>query len=529
MITGARSYGRAGVRWGRVARGVACVLALYARTPARLHAQCPDGSPPPCARVPARPAAAPPTSVAVLYFDNLSRDTADSYLAEGLTEQTIAQLGEVERLTVASRFAVRRFRGETVQDPAAVGRSLNVSYLVTGSVQRAGSRLRVGVELVRASTGVRVWGERYDRTETDLLRLQDDIASAVATGIVGRLLPAERTGITLRATRDPVAWDRFLRGNFWLARRDAATTRQAIGEYQAALQADPGFTDALARIAYAYALALDADYDLGLPRDTLVARGVAMAERALRLDSLSSDAWMARAYVRMGEEPRTMAGTRELFERAIRLNPRNAEARHQFAQYLHYMGDTAAARAENHRALELEPGRAITWNQLTVLALHRGDYVEMLRRVDSSLAADPAFTLARAQRVVGLLGLGDTAAARRAIAALPGEMPAIGQFMAAVIDAQGRPDGAVAIETALAPLMALRPSPTQPGNVISNAYVAMQLTRLGARDPALTLLENARPRGARLHSVMRYVVFDPLRSDPRFQAVFNESRPPDAR
>jgi adenylate cyclase len=521
---GTPGYRHVGTHRRALALGV--VLAIAGSAPVR--SQCPDGSPPPCARA-VRPAGPPPTSVAVLYFDNLSRDTADSYLAEGLTEQTIAQLGEVERLTVASRFAVRRFRGSEVQDPAAVGRALNVSYLVTGSVQRAGTRLRVGVELVRASSGVRVWGERYDRTETDLLRLQDEIASAVATGIVGRLLPAERSGLAVRRTRNPAAWDRFLRGNFFLARREAGMTQRAIAEYQAALQADPGFTDALARIAYAYGLALDADYDLGLPRDTLVARGVAMAERALRLDSTSSDAWMARAYVRMGEEPRTMAGAGDLFERAIRMNPRNAEAHHQYAQYLHYMGDTAAAYAENRRALEIEPGRAITWNQLTALALQRGDYREMLRCVDSALAADPGFSVGRAQRVYGLIGLGDTAAARRAVAAMPGDIAYIGQFLTAVIDAQGQPDPSAAIMGFVASAQNVQPSPTLPGNVIANAYIAMLLVRLGARDIALQLLELARPRGARLHSVMRYAPFDPIRADQRFQAVFNDSRPPDAR
>ena len=107
--------------------------------------QCPDGTPPPC-RSAARGTPAP-TSVAVLYFDNRSRDSADAYLAEGLTEQTIAQLGEVQRLTVASRFAVRRFRGDAAPEPATVGRALNVTYLVTGSVQRAGNRLRVTAEM----------------------------------------------------------------------------------------------------------------------------------------------------------------------------------------------------------------------------------------------------------------------------------------------------------------------------------------------------------------------------------------------
>ncbi len=508
-------------------RALAAGALLLCSAPVRVaFAQCPDGSLPPCGGRPARTSGPAATSVAVLYFDNLSRDTGDSYLAEGLTEQTIAQLGEVERLTVTSRFAVRRFRGGEVQDPAAVGRALNVAYLVTGSVQRAGTRLRVGVELMRASSGVRVWGERYDRTAGDLLRLQDDIASAVATGIMGRLLPAERSGLAVRGTRDAAAWDHFLRGNFQMARRDPPSVRLAIAAYQAAVQADPVFTEAMARIAYAYGLALDNEYDIGLPRDTLIARGVTVAERALRLDSTASDAWMARAYIRMAEEPRTLDGVRERFERAIRLDPRNAEARHQYASYLGYWGDTAAAERENRRVLELEPGRAITWFQLADLALRRREAAEALRFADSALAADPGFASAHIMRGIAALSLGDTAEARRSAQVLSGRAdyaPMTG-FIESLLDAGPRPDSQAWVRI-LAPFAGVTPSPTQPGTVIGSGGLALYLARFGATEPALGLLAAARPRGARLHDFMRWPWFDPVRADPRFQALWNESRP----
>jgi len=143
--------------------------------------------------------------VAVLYFDNLSRDTADAYLADGLTEELISRLGQVARLTVKSRNAVRRFRGRLADDPSAVGRALGVVHLVSGSVRHAGARLRVTVELVNAATGDRMWGQQYDRAEADLLGIQEDIAVTIATAIGGRLLPAERSSLTQRPTRDPGA------------------------------------------------------------------------------------------------------------------------------------------------------------------------------------------------------------------------------------------------------------------------------------------------------------------------------------
>jgi len=178
----------------------------------RLSAQCPDGSAPPC-RV-ARPAPAPASnSVAVLYFENRSRDSADAYLAEGLTEAIITQLGDLPRLRVKSRFLVRRYQGGVGQaDPAAIGRALGVTYLVTGSVQRAGHRVRVTAELARAASGDRVWGQQYDRGDGDVFAIQEDIARGVATGVAGRLLPAEAAVLATRPTRSNEAYDHMLRG-----------------------------------------------------------------------------------------------------------------------------------------------------------------------------------------------------------------------------------------------------------------------------------------------------------------------------
>ena len=183
-----------------------------------------------------------PGRVAVLYFDNLSPDSGDAYLADGLTDEIISRLGEVARLTVQSRAAVKRFRGHAADDPASVGRALGVSHLVTGSVRRAGARVRVAVELVNAGSGARLWGTTLDRADGDVLAIEDDIAQAVAGGVIGRLAPAERAALTQRATRNPEAYDHYLRGNFHLSRRASeADGRRALEEYQAARSASiPG-------------------------------------------------------------------------------------------------------------------------------------------------------------------------------------------------------------------------------------------------------------------------------------------------
>ena len=189
----------------------------------------------------------PGASVAVLCFANLSPDSADAYLADGLTEEITARLGQVRRLVVKSRTSVSHFCYEPSGD---AGRALGVANLVSGSVRRDGHRLRVTVALERAKPGVRVWGDEFDGPDTAVLRFEEDIATAVARATAGRLTPTERQSLASPPTRDPVAHDHYLRGNHYLAQRTARGVERAIAEYRAAVRLDPQFVEALARLAY---------------------------------------------------------------------------------------------------------------------------------------------------------------------------------------------------------------------------------------------------------------------------------------
>jgi len=147
------------------------VLLLTLSATAPLSAQCPDGTPPPCR---ARAVPTPATnSVAVLYFDNLSSDTSDAYLADGLTEEITSRLGELPRLQIKrpGRDVVRRLRDTVPDYLVALGRILRVRYLVEGSVRRAGPRVRVSARLLGAGDGFRVWSADYDRAASDLPRV----------------------------------------------------------------------------------------------------------------------------------------------------------------------------------------------------------------------------------------------------------------------------------------------------------------------------------------------------------------------
>ena len=393
-----------------VLRAASLTLALsWAALVSPLSAQCPDGSPPPC-RVPGSRGG---TAVAVLYFDNLSPDTADAYLADGVTEELIVRIGQVRRLQVSSRYAVRRFRGRPIVAPATIGQELSVAYLITGSVRRSHDHVRVTAELVRAATGARVWGEVYDRQESDLLVLQTDLARDVAAGIIGRLAPTEQTTLAGLPTQNPAAFEHFLRGNYLLAQRSPAGTVNALTEYQAALRLDPAYAAARARAALACGVFVAWDWRYpSVSRDTLLTWGMAAAEAVLRRDSTSSDAWLAYGLLLFVQRPGVPGDAVAAEQRAVSLDSENAEAVNLLGVMLFNVGQDSAAAVEFRRALAIEPGRAITLMRLAEIDLLAERFGGARRLLDSAIAVAPGFHIAYQDRAWVLLHVGDTAAAR---------------------------------------------------------------------------------------------------------------------
>lgn len=264
-----------------------------------------------------------------MLFDNISRDTAYAYLSDGLASEIATTLARVPRLEVRSPGAVRSAQRGVEPDPRIVGRRLNVRYIVEGDFQRGGDRIRISVRLVALPSGTQRWSEGYTRPATDLLAVQEEIASAVATAIAGQLLPQEQTVLAQRPTANPLAYDHFLRANFQLAQRSPGGAVRAIEEYRAAIGLDPSFAQAEARIAFAYAVYASWGWDYpGVPFDSLLASGFRAADRALILDSTLADGWMGRGVLNYLRSPRTLDGAAAALERAPRLDPRNAEAWH---------------------------------------------------------------------------------------------------------------------------------------------------------------------------------------------------------
>lgn len=316
----------------------------------RLHAQCADGTPPPCRRaVPGARATPPANSVAVLYFSSTSRDTGDSYLADGLTDEIVVRLARVRRLDVKSRNEVRLVAAATTADSRALLQRLNVAYLVSGSVQPAGGGLRVRVELTRGESMRAVWGATFQRADTDLASVTAVIADSVARGVIGQLLPDERDVVKRGGTRNAAAYDLYLRALAASRHFDYDSFMRAEGLLAEAVRIDSTFTDAWAVRSDLWGWIADAY----APPPVAYPRSRQNAARALRLDSTNALAWASESSVRLFYDWNAQ-GALEAANRAVRLDPRDPAVQVSVGVALALVGDTIGAVNALERAFLLD-------------------------------------------------------------------------------------------------------------------------------------------------------------------------------
>jgi tetratricopeptide (TPR) repeat protein len=414
-----------------------------------------------------------------------------------------------------------------------IGRTLNAAYLVTGNIQRAGTRLRITAELVRAATGARVWGDQYDRPAADLLAIQADIAGAVASGIAGRLLPGERARLAARPTSSPEAYDHYLRGNRFSAGQVEASVIGAITEYEAALRVDPSFTAARGRLAYAYALVLNwALRPGGMTPESVAARATHEADRALREDSANSAAWMGRGYAmfmrgRPGELQLSLAS----FRRAVEVNPADDIARSSHASALRRVGHFEESEREYHAALVLNPAYPQAVGDLGFIEYSLRHFAQARQWYDSALALDSTQYNSRALRARLRMEQADTVGAledaRSALGhAGPGDQVRLSAALAEIEARAGRmTDARERLQRVYEQLGWPSGRPASAVSVRVAYEVALAAAATGDRDAALTILEHASPRGPWLWSYLVFPAFDPIRREPRFQQVYREARP----
>jgi serine/threonine-protein kinase len=467
------------------------------------------------------------TSVAVLSFANLSADTGDAYLAQGIGEEIAARLGELPDMRVAGWGTVGGLQLDSA-DLLTRARKLGVGHLVEGSVRRAGPRVRVSVRLVNAADGFRTWSRSYEHDLGNILDLQDRIGGDVARAVAGAGIPARPGRSRSPRTRDPAAYDLLLRGNYYLAQRSPRSLARAVEAYTGAVRRDSSFAVASGRLAYAYGLILDWGWSYqGLPRDSIGARATTAAGEAIRLDSSIAEAWLARGMVARLLEPANMNEAVEASRRAVELDPSNAEVRHEFGMLLRLVDDDSAAAAHFREAIALEPDRPMTLVHLGWIDAEGGRRAEAQRWFDSAIVVHPGFYQGYTERAALKVVLGDTSGARADAETALRLRPADDRFSGeSVLLALARLAGdSAGARRRLAGLLAYAPAPD---TVQVHAAIswAAALVAAGEHRRALEFLEKVRadPPHLRLH--LGDVHFDALRSDPRFRRLITRAPGP---
>ena len=289
--------------------------------------------------------------IVVLPFENLSDDPQEDYFADGLTEETIAQLGELEpsRLGVIARTSAMTYK-HTHESVDQIGRQLNVSYLLEGSIRLADQRIRVTAQLIQVSDQTHLWAESYERPLSDVLRIQSEVAQRVTQSLAMELLPSQRAGLTNTREVNPEAYQTYLLGRYELRKQSREGIEKAIEYFQQTIRKDP--RDARAQAALSEAYWAGSTYYVA-PLDVMP-KAKAAALRSLELDENLADAHVSLANVLLFFDW-DWPGSETEYRRALALNPSLPDAQMGYADYLATLGKFDDSISHVREAYALDP------------------------------------------------------------------------------------------------------------------------------------------------------------------------------
>lgn len=456
----------------------------------------------------------PPHSVAVLPFVNISGDSEQSYFSDGLTEELINSLSRINELQVAARTSSFSFQGEH-PDILSVGRRLNVASVLEGSVRRSGHTIRITAQLDNAVSGFHLWSQTYDRDLGDVLKLQTEIADAVASALKLTLLENLAARIELGGTRNPAAFDAYLRGlKASNMVHDAGDVEAAIAAYTEAVHLDPDYV--LARAARSIALIEYAgNYATGPAVHSSYQTAQSDAQAAIARAPALADGYLALASVQESESL-DFARAAELYARAMSLAPGSAEVARRYGHFAVLMGHNDAGLAAIRHAVQLDPLNP-TAHRLLSLALRMARrYEEAIEAGRGALALDA--TNPGVLTTIGLAyyALGDYQRARdtcegaRPPAHPAGSYHGIQVCLAIADEKLGRHADAEAMLNSVQSWYGDR-----------GAYQYAEIySQWGDVAKALAWLEKALPlHDPGLAALKVNALLDPLRNEPRFEAI----------
>lgn len=294
----------------------------------------------------------PRNSVAVLPFVNASDDPSNEFFSDGISEDILGLLARISGLTVAARTSSFSFKAQSI-DAGTIARRLNVKYIVEGSVRKSGDEVRIAAQLVEAEEGYLLWHETYDVTLDDIFTVQDQIATKIVHALTQRIAGADFPGIVSGGVRtsDLEAYEEFLLGRHYWAKRGEENVRKSIALFERVLDRDPRYAEAWAALASAYVV-LPA-YTRGVARQASERAAAAAARQALALDSTIGEAYAVLAAIDTAN--RDWFSTQNNYERALKFAPNDTTTLMWYAEFLAMMGRNQDSLAHLRRAMELDP------------------------------------------------------------------------------------------------------------------------------------------------------------------------------
>ena len=455
--------------------------------------------------------AIPEKSIAVLPFDSLSEDKSNAYFAEGVQDEILTRLAKVADLKVISRTSTQHFKSEP-DDLPQIAKQLGVAHVLEGSVQKANDKIRVNVQLINALTDTHLWAETFDRKLTDIFAVESEIAKTIADTLQTKLSGAEQHAIAARPTENTEAHQLYLKGRFFWNKRTGTDLKKSIDYFQQAIAIDPNYALAYAGLADAYVFL--PGYTAGTPGDCYP-KAIAAARKALELDNALAEAHTTLAIALWSYEF-DLAHANGEFQRAIELNPNYATGHQQYGNItLSASGRFNDAIAEGKRAVELDPLSLVINADLGMNYYYARRYDEAIAQLRKTLEMDSGYYYAH-------VNLGQVLMAKRAFD------EAIAEFQKAralnddpfVLGLLGNAYASSGNKTeALKILEQLKEISSQ--RYVSMYSFAIVYLALGDKQEALRWLERCYQdrAGADIGWIRVDSILDPLRGDPRFEAL----------
>jgi TolB-like protein len=461
----------------------------------------------------ARDSRAGGNSVAVLPFQNLSGDPAQAYFSDGLAEEVRATLARNAGLLVMAQASSAQFR-DRADDARSIADKLGVTYLLAGSVRRAGEKVRVAADLIDGDSGFSRWSQTFERRLDDIFGVQSEIATTVAAEIIARVetggVPPEPGRETLDpgGTQDLAAFDAYLRGRaLYDLSVDEASELAALAQFDAAIAADPAFARAHAARARSLTAIANQYADLDR-RNGLYEAAIASAGRAIELAPDLADAHSTLGFTLFQGQLDAKAA-RVPFERSATTGAGEATVMARYAQYCARVGRDRAATTAMQRAVLLDPLNPLIHRAAASVEYAARRYAESLPPLRQALAMNPKMSRSHASMGDALLMLGRLAEARTEYLA----EPAADFRLAGLAIVEHRLGKTVEAQAAMAQLLAERGEQA----LYQQGQVYAQWTE---HDTAIERLVQARVVGdSGLIYARNDPFLDPLRGDPRLARI----------